>query len=145
MRVSTTADAQKLLGKLNQASPRIRRGLEDWAYLAGITLQKEAAIRAPRRTGNLARSIQFELTGMAVRVGSDDPIAKIMEFGSRPHVIQPRSKRVLRFQSGGQVRFSRKVNHPGTRAYRFLRGALEAKQDYLSRLARSMVTEQLNG
>lgn len=41
--------------------------------------------------------------------------------GAKPHVIRPRRKKVLKFQSGGQTVFARKVNHPGNRANPFLR------------------------
>lgn len=43
------------------------------------------------------------------------------EYGTRPHVITPKRARALRFVSGGQVVFARRVNHPGTKATRFIR------------------------
>lgn len=40
--------------------------------------------------------------------------------GARPHVIRPRRKKALKFQSGGKTVFAKKVNHPGNRANPFL-------------------------
>jgi hypothetical protein len=58
--------------------------------------------------------------------------AAFVELGTRPHVIVPRTKKVLRWPatgsatlsgrvaSGGQAIFARKVNHPGTKAQPFM-------------------------
>lgn len=36
--------------------------------------------------------------------------------GARPHLIEPRRARALRFSSGGSIVFARRVHHPGNRA-----------------------------
>lgn len=41
------------------------------------------------------------------------PYAVFVHWGSRPHVIEPRNRRVLRWPSGGAFAFARRVNHPG--------------------------------
>jgi hypothetical protein len=46
--------------------------------------------------------------------------------GTGAHVIRPRRRKALRFVSGGQIVFARKVQHPGTKANRFLVRALDA-------------------
>lgn len=51
-------------------------------------------------------------------------IAPMVEKGTRPHIIRPRSGRVLVFQVDGRAVFARLVNHPGTRAYRIMERAL---------------------
>lgn len=53
-----------------------------------------------------------------------------VEEGTKPHRIEPKRKKFLRFAPGGQYLpggrvFSRGVNHPGTRAYKFMSNALE--------------------
>lgn len=45
--------------------------------------------------------------------------------GSPPHVIRPRRRKALRFTQNGQVRFARRVNHPGNRGTHFLTRALD--------------------
>jgi hypothetical protein len=44
--------------------------------------------------------------------------------GTAPHVIRPRTKKMLRFPSGGAVVFARVVHHPGTTGSQFMTRAL---------------------
>jgi hypothetical protein len=55
-------------------------------------------------------------------VGSDHPIALIHHEGTQPHVILPRTAKALAFWPRGAngVVFAKRVNHPGTKANRFL-------------------------
>lgn len=51
--------------------------------------------------------------------------AKFLEDGSKAHVIMPKDpKGVLAFMVGGKQVFAHKVNHPGTKAYLFMKGTL---------------------
>jgi len=58
--------------------------------------------------------------GTVVRVGSDLPHALVHHEGSRPHQIRPVRAKALRFTVARVVVFARVVNHPGTRANRYL-------------------------
>ena len=49
-------------------------------------------------------------TLVEVTAGHADYVSK----GTRPHRIEPRQAKVLRFEVGGQVVFARFANHPGT-------------------------------
>ena len=88
-----------------------------------------AKVLAPVRTGRLRSSIRaeppriFSLRG-SVTVGSDLEYAAMVNDGTRPHVIRPRAKQVLRFQVGGRTVFAKVVNHPGTKPNPFLDRAL---------------------
>lgn len=57
------------------------------------------------------------------RVATDDEVAEILEKGSAAHIISPRVANALRFEIGGRVVYARRVQHPGTRAYRWLERA----------------------
>jgi hypothetical protein len=46
--------------------------------------------------------------------------AQIVTSGSRPHIIQARTAKALRFVVGGQVVYTRRVQHPGTRPNPYL-------------------------
>ena len=87
----------------------------------------------PRKTGNLGRSIGVErVTARSADTVARAGYAAAVEYGTRPHVIQPRLKKALRFASGGGARlsgtprtgaavtFAKKVNHPGTRAQPYM-------------------------
>lgn len=65
-------------------------------------------------------------SGVVVRIFSTKATAPILEHGSKPHVIRARKARALRFVIGGKTIFRRRVNHPGTRGFRFLYHATNA-------------------
>lgn len=79
------------------------------------------------RTRNLARSTETRIVrsknGRIIRVKNKATYATIVEKGSKPHTIQARRKKFLRFVVNGQVVFRRKVRHPGTRPTWFLKKA----------------------
>lgn len=83
---------------------------------------------APVRTGHYRESFFKERTRVrgqaAVKVGNSASYADIIEHGSRPHVIEPRTKQALYWP--GARHPVRRVNHPGTPAYHILRNALRA-------------------
>ena len=84
--------------------------------------------RPPRsKSGRYMRSIYSEMErnqGQVIgRIFSDHPQAPVLEFGSRPHVIEARNKKNL-FWPGARFPV-RKVNHPGTPAFRVLGGGAE--------------------
>ncbi len=76
--------------------------------------------RIQKVTGRTAGTIEQLVIGRGTShvtgyVGSDDAIASILEFGSRPHVISPVVKRALWWPGLGRpVPF---VRHPGTIPY----------------------------
>lgn len=48
--------------------------------------------------------------------------------GTRPHVIEPRRKKALRWTDGGRFVFARRVKHPGTKADPYIYDALDAEE-----------------
>lgn len=68
------------------------------------------------------------------RVSSDAPYSGFVEFGTRPHVIEVKNKRVLAARTGGTVSggqyaiFGRRVNHPGTKANPFFKRGVESQE-----------------
>jgi Bacteriophage HK97-gp10, putative tail-component len=87
------------------------------------------------RTGNLRASIRFEDRGLwdyravAGGVGSratnrkGAQYALFVEEGTRPHAIEARRAKALRFVMNGEIIFRRRVWHPGTKATNFMRDA----------------------
>lgn len=79
----------------------------------------------PANTGKTAAD-----WSMHVRRGTDETVVsyqhpdvrliKMLNYGTRPHAINPVRAKALRFEIGGKVIFARYVFHPGTRAYGFL-------------------------
>lgn len=80
--------------------------------------------------------------------GRPPELAKWLEEGTRPHVIRPREAKALRFVQGGQLRFAKKVQHPGTRPYRFFRDGLRAARPRIVRSGSAYlgwITRRLGG
>lgn len=86
-------------------------------------------IYAPhRKTGAYGRGLKKVRTRIggkaAVQVVATADHSAILEFGTRPHVIEPKTKQALAWPGGRHP--VKKVNHPGTPALHILRRALKA-------------------
>lgn len=103
----------------------------------------EAKRRVPRKTGHLGRSIiAGPVSETNALVEARTPYAAAVEFGSRPHVIEPKHASVLAWPGSAKNRrltgrarvgtkssdmvFAKKVNHPGTKPQPFLIPAAKA-------------------
>lgn len=93
-------------------------------------VQLAAKAQAGVRTGMLKRDITKNwINGkrgdLAIKVGSTRSYALLHHEGTRPHVIRAKNAKALRFtNSRGDVVFARSVQHPGTRANRYLKDNL---------------------
>lgn len=101
-------------------------------YRKGLRVQNAAklnATTAPRvRTGRLRSSISLNVgkdsRSLYADIGSKVPYARYIEEGTPPRIIRPKRKKALAWP--GAAHPVKRVRHPGTRAYRFLRRALKA-------------------
>lgn len=99
-------------------------------------IQNEAKRVSPERfknqTGNLRRSINRRVfSGLKGIVSTDEKYGEYVEFGTRPHTIYPKNKKMLAFKVGGKMVFARKVNHKGSRPYPFMQPAFESGKKYV--------------
>lgn len=117
--------------------PQLRARIEaitpnrDFMRRLALLAVREQKILVPRRTGNLGRTIHLGAVTptRAETIASADYAAHV-ERGTRPHVIRPRNRKALRFSADGNttlagrprgnVRFAKRVNHPGTRAQPYM-------------------------
>lgn len=103
-----------------------------------LAIEGDAKQRAPIKTGFLRSSIQMHdpRVGDAeaeVIVGAEYGI--LVERGSQPHTIEPKSKKALYWK--GATSPVRRVSHPGTKAKPFLEPAVDAQRGpFESELAR---------
>lgn len=99
---------------------------EFFAERLGPDIAGDARRYCPKRTGDLADSIEHHLEGgnlIVSATGSDeDSYAVYVEMGTRPHEIRPRDKQALFWP--GAAHPVGKVHHPGTQPEPFLRPAL---------------------
>lgn len=95
-----------------------QRGLVEVARNPGFKPRSGALQKAT--TGRVVRT----RSGAIVRLQNRKKYAAAIDKGSKPHVIQARSRKALRFMGAGGIVFRRRVNHPGTKPYRFLSRAV---------------------
>lgn len=104
-----------------------------WTQDQAQSVARVARRLAPTRTGRLRNSIVArrarDISGRFIsgyEVTATAPYSAFVHQGTRPHTILPRRASVLRFNVGGAVVFTRRVNHPGTRPQPFLTDAVRA-------------------
>ena len=97
----------------------------------GNEILTSARARVGVRTGALRASLHMrhmrDPRGQQLWIGSQLNYALAHHEGTKPHVITPKSGKMLRFVSRGQVVYAHSVNHPGTKANRYLADALRDK------------------
>lgn len=97
----------------------------------GNEILVSARARVGVRTGALRASLHMrhmrDPRGQQIWIGSNLRYALAHHEGTKPHVILPKSGKMLRFVSRGQVVYAHSVNHPGTKANRYLADALRDK------------------
>jgi hypothetical protein len=82
------------------------------------------------RTGRLRSSIirgeRGPWASFVSAGGRAAPYGLFVEAGTRAHPIVARNARVLRFVQNGEVRYARRVQHPGTKPTHFMRDTRDA-------------------
>lgn len=116
---------------LSQLPAKLEQNIMRSALRAGATvIKKEAALNAPVDEGDLVRSIRVSGKArrgsitVSVKVGGKKaPHAMLVEYGTRPHKIEPKDAAAL---AVGGVAY-RSVDHPGAQPKPFFRPALDSK------------------
>lgn len=124
--------------QLDKAGPRI-----------ALALLEEIQIEAPVDTGRLRSSLKIIYRNKILIISGVDYILHI-EFGTKPHIIRPKTKKSLKFEVGKKARLGRKegpdkalvvfakeVKHPGTKPNPFIR-------DTVFRKLRNIIVQELN-
>ena len=84
-----------------------------------------------RKFKNFLQAYAFALKNRA-------PHAHLVEFGTKPHAIVAKNKKVMVFGNRFR-RFARKVMHPGSREIPFFRNAIKQQRNAVKRLLESKV------
>lgn len=92
---------------------------------AGFKVEDEAKKTAPVDSGYYRNNIGFDGKNKVIANAS---YSADIEYGTKPHVIQPKNANALHFQSDGQDVFTKKVNHPGTKPNPVMRNAAHKVQ-----------------
>lgn len=103
--------------------------------------------RFTTRTGQLERSIEENVQGATGAVYLNQNVAPYgiyVHAGTRPHVIVPKQKKVLRWPSGGNFVFSKVVHHPGTKPDEFIYQAMENSKADIQKTFDSQIEKACN-
>lgn len=113
---------RQLFGPGGEVGRDIQRRTRKVAQLA----RTEVGVRTGELRGSITEDYKLEGDAGVGRVRATAPHAMVHHEGSRPHIIRPRTAKVLRFEVGGTIVFAQQVSHPGTRPNPYLRSALRA-------------------
>ena len=133
-----SADITRLTEALNRAAKESGVTTQQVLIQASNQILAEMEAKVPVKTGNLRTSLGVKVESSRVIIGPDErqaPYGGYVEFGTGPHVIRPKSKKVLSFVVNGKRVFATKVNHPGTKAQPYVRPAFDAWVDSLGTMA----------
>ena len=85
-----------------------------------MAAQQQVGVDTEQLKQSLHMDYKRRAAGPEVWVGSDNDIALIHHHGSRPHAIEARGPKMLRYSSRGRIAYARSVQHPGTEPNRYL-------------------------
>lgn len=113
-----------------EVAERVRQGAKQQV---GYDTDPDRDPGVPHLRDTIVKRFVTDGNGFTVIVGSNAPHALLHHEGTRPHVIRPRTARVLRFRPKGGTAFvfAREVHHPGTRPNRYLVDAMNAEKGRL--------------
>lgn len=118
-----------------------------WAEEVGPIVVRAIKVKAPvgkkPGSGKLRDSITYRhypgYSASSIRFGSRVPYAEYVEDGTPPHLIYPRSARVLSWRGkGGDQVHARFVSHPGTKPNPFARNAVRAMVPFMQQRLREI-------
>lgn len=162
MRLNLQGNADAVVARLGDVSPRAAANLETTVKALESELLDKVRTAAPERTGKLKQSIEGRTiataTGAIATVGANpsggqsqgsrrDYYALWEEFGAKlpAHDILPSTKKVLHFAFGGREVFSRKVRFPGGEidAKKFVHGPFQEMRGRIIAEIRKAVDDAL--
>ena len=97
-------------------------------FRIAVHLQNALKVASPVDKGRLRASIKVkpadDSNGLFIKMVD---YGRDVEFGTNPHVIEPKSKQALAFKVDGKQVITKRVMHPGTRPNPFIRTTLRTK------------------
>lgn len=105
------------------------------ASIHAETKPNQNFVYSTKSGGTFDGSLKTDFGDLEAIAGTNVDYAGAIEFGSAPHVIKPKNRKVLSFLIGKERVFSKQVNHPGFKGDSFMRHASEKqKQPFVKRM-----------
>ena len=126
LQFSNIATCSKYLEQSSKNWMLAKMAEKETLWLIGNEIVNELVKACPVDTGRLKNSIQFRIDGEDIIISMAN-YGENVEFGTPPHIIKPKFKKVLKWKKGGKEFFAKEVKHPGTRPQPFIRHTLHTK------------------
>ena len=131
-----TSEIDKFVIDLKGASEDIRSDIQKVLKKSGFNIEAKAKLNIANngsvKTGHLRRGITTDIGNMEVTVHTSNvKYARLVEEGTRPHIIRAKNKKALYWK--GAKHPIKSVRHPGSRAKPFLIPAFEKEKEVLIR------------
>lgn len=114
----------KLQSVLGEASGRLEKEIDNAMKKSILFIEREAKIRTPVQTGRLRSSFRTEFAPLRALLYPAVHYAKYVHEGTKPHIIFPVAKKALFWR--GAKHPVKMVQHPGSRAVKFLENAVQS-------------------
>lgn len=144
----------------------MQRAMQDLSHYESVVSKEiqAAVVRSTYRAGGRARKLAPSSNGKLIQsivektgilkgeIAVNAQHAGSVEFGSKPHIIKPKTKKALAFKPGAGFRswdesgriVVKSVKHPGTKAQPYLRPAMEAEAPLFANTIKSIIEKAAN-
>lgn len=100
-------------GPVGQHMVKMGRQLQRFA-------KRDVGVDTSKLRNSITSRVTVETSGLVTTVGSSNRIALMHHNGTRRHIIEPRTRRALKFTRGARIVFAGRVMHPGTKPNPYL-------------------------
>ena len=112
----------------SKSEDKIKGVLKSSAFNIETKAKKNINSNKSVKTGHLIRSVSTDVKGLEATIHTSNlKYAPMVEFGTKAHIIRPKSKKALYWK--GASRPVKQVSHPGSKAKPYLIPAFEDEKD----------------
>ena len=117
------------IGELsNEIEEGVKKVVKNSAFNIESKAKKNINSNKSVKTGHLIRSVSTDVKGLEATIHTSNlKYAPMVEFGTKAHIIRPKSKKALYWK--GASRPVKQVSHPGSKAKPYLIPAFEDEKD----------------
>lgn len=122
-----TSQLDKFVARIDKYPTHVHKGVTDAVKTSTFNVQKYAKANLTANcsvdTGYLRNSINTKVSTWEGVVSTNVAYAKIVEDGSKPHIIRPKNKKFLYWKGASHP--VKQVRHPGSKGKPYMAPALE--------------------
>lgn len=146
MKIAIKTDFNKLAKAFEKAPEATRDMVRKQLKIAAEGIKDRASTehRYKRQSGQLERDgivTRVEDNVATIALNPRVPYGVYVHEGTKPHIILPKQKRVLRWSDGNKFIFSKSVVHPGTKPDQFLYNAADKEAPLIQSRFENAISE----